>query len=674
MPFDREGTLRKAEKLLRQGKIDLAIAEYRAVIDDQPLDWNTANTLGDLYFRGGQPDRAIAQYNEIAAHLANEGFFPKAVALYRKILKIKPDEERALWHLGNISARQGLLVDARASFLTLADRRRARGDSRGEAEVRVRLGDLEGADVETRLSGARARVELGDMKAAVDRLKQYAAELQEKGKPDDALRLLTEGARLDPDDASVRQLLVHAYLSRGDLETASQFAKTADDLQYLAAELFRAGRDEDAFNLLLRAADADQSNVAVRAELAKRLVARGDMERARELLTPDVAGNDPELLWLLAEMELRDGRIPEGTLLLQRMLVDDPTRRDALVILGCSVAEVNHDAGYECIEVAARAAIASDEWASAAAALNEFVNRVPNHIPALMRLVEICVDGGLEATMHTAQAHLADAYLTVGAAAEARVIAEDLVAREPWDRANIERFRRALTLLGETDVDAVIAARLSGQSPFTSTDFMWPADPGAVEMAPMPLPPPATASDNAVVDVPQSDPHEVNLSDVLRDLDEGEGVTPATAAPPIESVLEGLRDGDAGDASPETAEQHFKMAASYTAMGMHDEAMKALEAAARSPVHRFRAGAMLAKAWLNAGDRVRAIEWYERAVEAEAPSPMAHHSLMYELACELEANGEGARALAVLLELQAEAGEYRDVSSRLEQLKVQMGG
>ena len=57
------------------------------------------------------------------------------------------------------------------------------------------------------------------------------------------------------------------------------------------------------------------------------------------------------------------------------------------------------------------AAIAADEWGSAAAALNEFVNRVPNHIPALMRLVEICVDGGLEATMHSAQAQLADAYL-----------------------------------------------------------------------------------------------------------------------------------------------------------------------------------------------------------------------------------------------------------------------
>ncbi len=45
------------------------------------------------------------------------------------------------------------------------------------------------------------------------------------------------------------------------------------------------------------------------------------------------------------------------------------------------------------------------------------------------------------------------------------------MAREPWDKANIERFRRALVLLGEPDPDALIAARLSGESPFMSTDL-----------------------------------------------------------------------------------------------------------------------------------------------------------------------------------------------------------
>jgi len=726
VPFDREGTLRKAEKLLRQGKIDLAIAEYRAVIDDQPTDWNTSNTLGDLYFRAGQVDKAVAEYGKIADHLASEGFFPKAVALYRKILKIKPDEERAMWHLGGIAARQGLLVDARANFLTLAERRRARGDKRGEAEVRLRLGDLDGADLETRIIGARARVELGDAKTAVEKLKLVAADLQEKGKDADALRLLTEAAEIDPDDTGLRRLLVQAYATRGDFEAASQFATSAEDLKGVAEELFRQGRDDEGINVLRSAADADPSDGRIRAQLAKLLVTRGDMDGARELLTPEVAGSDPELLWTLAEMELRGGRIVEGTAVLQHILKGDPSRRDALVILGCSVAEVNPDAGYECIEVAARAAIAADEWGSAAAAVNEFVNRVPNHIPALMRLVEICVDGGLEATMHSAQAQLADAYLVVGAGVEARVIAEDLVAREPWERANIERFRRALALLGETDIDAIIADRLSGQTPFTSTDFLWPAEPAGTEMAPMPVAPPPVREpepdpepylepevvtpaapvvhaatgrqdggrgnihaidmssfyadsggeeDNEPAPAKKAESHEVDLNDMLHDMRKGDAsaAQPPTPPAPVENVLKGIRDEAAHDASPETAEQHFKLAGTYMQMGMQAEALKALEVAARSPRHRFRAGAMLAKAYLEAGDPDLAIDWYGRAAEAPSPSPEALHALLYDLASALEGQGESARALAVMLELQSEAGEYRDVSVRLEQLKVQMG-
>ena len=76
--------------------------------------------------------------------------------------------------------------------------------------------------------------------------------------------------------------------------------------------------------MLASAADADPSDASIRTELVKLLVARGDMTSARTMLTPEVAGIDPELLWTLAEMELRDGHIPEGTALLQQILADDP--------------------------------------------------------------------------------------------------------------------------------------------------------------------------------------------------------------------------------------------------------------------------------------------------------------------------------------------------------------
>ena len=50
-PFDREAALKAAEKALKLGKVDAAIAEYVKVVEAQPRDWNSANALGDLYVR-----------------------------------------------------------------------------------------------------------------------------------------------------------------------------------------------------------------------------------------------------------------------------------------------------------------------------------------------------------------------------------------------------------------------------------------------------------------------------------------------------------------------------------------------------------------------------------------------------------------------------------------------
>ena len=688
MPFDRDATLRKAEKLLRQGKLDLAIAEYRSVIEAEPSDWNTANTLGDLYIRAKQTDKAVAEYSRIADHLANEGFVPKAVALYKKILKIKPDEERAMWHLGTIAARQGLLVDARAQFSTLAERRRGRGDRRGEAEARIQLGDLDGADLQTRLTGARARLELGQQEQAVEAFKKIAADLEEKGKTAESLKVIEEAAALASQDVDLKRTLMNAYAARGDFEGARKYASNPAELLAVADELFKQGREDDGLGVLVAALQADPSDAALGIRLAKLYLARGDHDKVKEVLTPEVAGADPNLLAALAEMELRAGRVPQGISVLQQLLASNPDKRDDLVILGCSIGEINVDAGYECIEVVARAAIASDEWGSAAAALNEFVQRFPNHIPALMHLVEICVDGGLEATMHSAQAQLADAYLVTGGAAEARVIAEDLVAREPWDRSNIERFRQALTMLGEKDIDAIIADRLSGQSPFVSTDMMWPTapaappPPAATQAAPAPPAQPPAAATAGKRSTPAS--HAIDVSGIFAGGASEEHAEPvaerkepaaevdlssALGKTNLESVLKGVREEAIHDAaSPEVGEQHFKLATNYLDMDMTSEAISALEVAARSLRHRFRAGALLAKLYADKGDKARAIEWFERAAEAPAPTPEASYQLLYELAALLEAEGESTRALAVLLELQSEAGEYRDVAARLEHL------
>jgi len=113
VPLNREATLKKAEKLLRQGKLAGAIEEYVRLVEDQPADWNSINALGDLYVRAGDVDRAVAQFTTVADHLYDEGFYPKASALYKKALKTKSSHEHSLARLLDIARLQGLTAEAK---------------------------------------------------------------------------------------------------------------------------------------------------------------------------------------------------------------------------------------------------------------------------------------------------------------------------------------------------------------------------------------------------------------------------------------------------------------------------------------------------------------------------------------------------------------------------------
>ncbi len=119
----------------------------------------------------------------------------------------------------------------------------------------------------------------------------------------------------------------------------------------------------------------------------------------------------------------------------------------------------------------------------------------------------------------------------------------------------------------------------------------------------------------------------------------------------------------------------MKLARTYLEMGMLDEATAALKTAVKSPRQRFEAASMLGRMYKEHGDITQAIEWFERAAEAPAPTVDDGRALLYDLGLTLEESGETSRALAVFLELQADSGDYRDVAQRADRLaRVQTGG
>jgi len=143
VPADRDATIKKAEKLRKQGKLAGAITEYARLLADRPDDWATINTLGDLHAEAGERDNAIIQFRRVADHLFDEGFHPRAAAVYKKILKVRADNDHALSRLATITERQRLPLEAKGYLERLMAARNGRRDEIGAAECLVRLAALD---------------------------------------------------------------------------------------------------------------------------------------------------------------------------------------------------------------------------------------------------------------------------------------------------------------------------------------------------------------------------------------------------------------------------------------------------------------------------------------------------------------------------------------------------
>ena len=121
MPVNREQVVQAAEKLVAKGKIEAAIKEYRKVLEDSPSDTTTLNRVGDLWARLNKNDEAIKVYTQTAASFTEDGFFVKAIAIYKKVIKLDPTRLEVYEKLADLYHRQGLTNEARTQYQVLID-------------------------------------------------------------------------------------------------------------------------------------------------------------------------------------------------------------------------------------------------------------------------------------------------------------------------------------------------------------------------------------------------------------------------------------------------------------------------------------------------------------------------------------------------------------------------
>ena len=296
MAVQRDKVIASAEKLVAKGKIEPAIKEYERLLDDNPNDVNTLNRIGDLWVRINRNDEAVKVFSKIADHYSKDGFFLKAIAIYKKINKLDPSKLDIYARLADLYAKQGLAMEAKSQYQVLADYYLKHGEPGNALGIYRKISELDPNSINVHVKLADLYSQNGQTTEALKEYDRVGRMLLKRGMLDEAVQVFRKALKIDPRNTELVDSLVTALLDAKDYTNAQQIVDAAlegnRDHPRLLAMLgkIQLGRGDSnaARGTLERALAADANDPAVRDALAELYLKQGDATHALEMVTPIV--------------------------------------------------------------------------------------------------------------------------------------------------------------------------------------------------------------------------------------------------------------------------------------------------------------------------------------------------------------------------------------------------
>jgi tetratricopeptide (TPR) repeat protein len=250
--FNKQKVLASAEKYVQQGKLQNAISEYEKVLKNDPKDLTVNNTVGDLYSRLGETDKATECFKSVGDAYAGQGFTVKAIAMYKKICKLKPSLE-SLLKLAELYTQQGLFNDARAQYLQVAEEFLKGGELENAVRIFQKILEMDPENSTMRLRLAEVYVRLGKKNDAWQIFTAAAESLRSKGSLNEAEEVLQRMLKLDPGNTYALLMQGRNLLESGDaagavatLQKISDIDSKPDGLRDLLKAYLQAGQLSEA--------------------------------------------------------------------------------------------------------------------------------------------------------------------------------------------------------------------------------------------------------------------------------------------------------------------------------------------------------------------------------------------------------------------------------------------
>jgi tetratricopeptide (TPR) repeat protein len=609
--MEKRKGLQAALEYVQQGKLDQAIAEYQAILRGDPNNPNVLNALGDLSARIGKKTEAIGHFRRLGEVYRVDGLYVRAIAVYKKVLKLDPAHFEASLACAEMYVEQGLTAEAKLQFQGVLDHFLRKGEVPGALEVCEKMMRLEPGQpaIIAKVAGILARPAspghlLPKLKGIEERLvaagqiqdlrqayEKTAEMLSSQRRAADAAFFTDRLQLLDPAkaEAKVDEALAAVFPGVGERQDPASEAEEAGGL----LEIFPGSADE-----------GEQEEPALVLELSGDFHGVSERESAEvaspgeaHLAAPDVGGIPEDRLTPDETVELRVSATGEES------ATDDDAAPTTI--------ELDPEASTEELDV--------------------LVGRSPEPVQRIapQKLAE--------------EMQEARFYLKQGMPHEARAILQRILRRDP-EHTIARQLLMEIERVTEKAQEEKRPAPVKRESPlFRVADAKAPA--------------------GEFVDL---------AGEISEELEREETPLPAGLEPEVKRMLKELEQGIRSQLDVTDYETHYNLGIAYKDLELYDSAIGELRLATNDPTFRVRCASLMGLCFLAKGEADQAVEELLKGLAATQAGTEERWGVLYDLATAYEALGNGQKALEALLAIQNEMPRFRDVRARVRDIRTRL--
>ncbi len=283
---NKEKLLETAQKFLQKNQLAKAIKQYGKILELDEKDFRCRQKLAELYSRKGEVDKALSHYEKVAAYYADHAFYLKAIAVYKQMQRLDPENVSHTLKLAKFNERQGLTGNALAEYRTILRHYEVRSDLSGAIETLGQMRQLDPDNANAAVKQADYLARSGQKEEARRIFDAVEKRLRQKGNYQNLELFYQNFMELWPEHVEVKVGYGRAMLEFGTpadaveflSELYHQYPTDGTVLDQLAAGLHRCGEFVREYNCLHKWVEVEPENLDARVRLFSVMLELGETE------------------------------------------------------------------------------------------------------------------------------------------------------------------------------------------------------------------------------------------------------------------------------------------------------------------------------------------------------------------------------------------------------------